>query len=126
MKTPRFALLCSAFLAIGCRPEPAGDLTLRVDAVHAYTGEPVSGIDFELERRVLENGVLNGNYQWVGSETTQGNGQAEFHFKRLNVLDYQLKLVSSDWFNRSDFIHPDELRFQPMCKQPLEVPCAFD
>ncbi|MFZ9054308.1 MAG: hypothetical protein ACO2ZL_00765 [Flavobacteriales bacterium] len=117
----QFLILCFAGWTFGCRPEPAGDLTLLVEASHAYTGEPVSGIDFELERRVLENGVLNGNYQWVGSETTESNGRAEFHFKRVNALDYQLKLVSSDWFNRSDFIHPDAFITQTEVSTQVEA-----
>jgi len=28
-------------------------------------------------------------------------------FNRVNALDYQLNLVSADWFPRSDFIQPD-------------------
>lgn len=121
MNPRSFLLICCALWAFGCRPEPAGDLTLLVDSIHAYTGDPVSGIDFDLERRVVENGVLNGNYQWVGSETTQADGRAEFHFKRLNVLDYQLKLVSSDWFNRSDFIHPDDFITQTEVSTQVEA-----
>ena len=100
-------LLGCAFLCATCRPEPTGDLTLAVLVTHAYTGQGVPDIELELERRVLENGVLNGNYQWVGSEITDAEGRAELHFKRLNVLDYQLNLLADDWFERSDFIHPD-------------------
>ncbi|MGB2190559.1 MAG: hypothetical protein ACPH0C_05930, partial [Flavobacteriales bacterium] len=34
-------------------------------------------------------------------------GTAHFFFNRVNALDYQLNLVSTDWFPRSDFIQPD-------------------
>lgn len=94
-------------MAIGCRPEPDNNLALRVTVFHADTGNPASDIDLELERRVLENGVLNGNYQPVGSATSDADGMAQFSFDRVNALDYQLNLVSTDWFARSDFIQPD-------------------
>ena len=94
-------------VAIGCRPEPDNNLALHVTVIHADTGNPGSDIDLELERRVLENGVLNGNYQPVGSATSDADGMAHFFFNRVNALDYQLNLVSTDWFARSDFIQPD-------------------
>jgi 5-hydroxyisourate hydrolase-like protein (transthyretin family) len=94
-------------VAIGCRPEPDNNLALHVTVLHADTGNPASAIDLELERRVLENGVLNGNYQAVGSATSDAQGLAHFFFNRVNALDYQLNLVSTDWFARSDFIQPD-------------------
>lgn len=92
----------------GCRPEPDNKLNLQVSVLHAYDGQPVAGIDLELERRVLENGVLNGNYQTVGSSTSDEEGLAAFEFQRVNALDYQLNLVSPDWFSFSDFIQPDD------------------
>ena len=101
------AVVVSLMVAIGCRPEPDNNLALRVTVLHADTGNPASDIDLELERRVLENGVLNGNYQAVGSATSDVNGLALFFFNRVNALDYQLNLVSTDWFARSDFIQPD-------------------
>lgn len=92
----------------GCRPEPNKNLTLQVEVLHAYDGQPAEGVDLELERRVLENGVLNGNYQSVGSSTSDEHGLAIFEFQRVNALDYQLNLVSTDWFSFSDFIQPDD------------------
>ena len=104
----RFALGVGALMvAMGCRPEPDNSLALHVTVLHADTGNPASDIDLELERRVLENGVLNGNYQPVGSATSDADGTAHFFFNRVNALDYQLNLVSTDWFPRSDFIQPD-------------------
>lgn len=103
-----FVLVVAATLvAIGCRPEPDNNLALRITVLHADTGNPASDIDLELERRVLENGVLNGNYQPVGSATSDADGIAHFSFNRVNALDYQLNVVSTDWFARSDFIQPD-------------------
>ena len=103
-----FALGVGALMvAMGCRPEPDNNLALHVTVLHADTGNPASDIDLELERRVLENGVLNGNYQPVGSATSDADGLAHFFFNRVNALDYQLNLVSTDWFPRSDFIQPD-------------------
>lgn len=103
-----FVLVVAATLvAIGCRPEPDNNLALRITVLHADTGNPASDIDLELERRVLENGVLNGNYQPVGSATSDADGIAYFSFNRVNALDYQLNVVSTDWFARSDFIQPD-------------------
>ena len=100
-------VIAASLASSGCRPEPDNNLTLHVTVLHADTGNPASDIDLELERRVLENGVLNGNYQPVGSATSDADGTALFFFNRVNALDYQLNLVSTDWFPRSDFIQPD-------------------
>jgi len=101
-------VLAAGVAAKGCRPEPDNNLVLNVTVLHADTGNPAANIDLELERRVLENGVLNGNYQPVGLATSDADGLAQFFFNRVNALDYQLKLVSTDWFARSDFIQPDD------------------
>ncbi len=101
-------VLAAGVAANGCRPEPDNNLVLNVTVLHADTGNPAANIDLELERRVLENGVLNGNYQTVGLATSDADGLAQFFFNRVNALDYQLKLVSTDWFARSDFIQPDD------------------
>ena len=101
-------VLAAGIAANGCRPEPDNNLVLNVTVLHADTGNPAANIDLELERRVLENGVLNGNYQPVGLATSDADGLAQFFFNRVNALDYQLKLVSTDWFARSDFIQPDD------------------
>ena len=101
-------VVAAAMVAIGCRPDPNYNLALHVTVLHADTGNPASDIDLELERRVLENGVLNGNYQPVGSATSDTDGIAHFFFNRVNALDYQLNLISTDWFARSDFIQPDD------------------
>jgi 5-hydroxyisourate hydrolase-like protein (transthyretin family) len=101
-------VLAAGVAANGCRPEPDNNLLLNVTVLHADTGNPAANIDLELERRVLENGVLNGNYQPVGLATSDADGLAQFFFNRVNALDYQLKLVSTDWFARSDFIQPDD------------------
>jgi 5-hydroxyisourate hydrolase-like protein (transthyretin family) len=101
-------VLAAGVAANGCRPEPDNNLVLNVTVLHADTGNPAANIDLELERRVLENGVLNGNYQPVGLATSDADGLAQFFFNRVNALDYQLKLVSTDWFARSDFIQPDD------------------
>lgn len=100
-------VILSSMVVIGCRPEPDNNLALAVTVLHVDSSDPVADIDFELKRRVLENGILNGNYQPVGSATSDAEGLANFYFKRVNALDYQLNLVSTDWFARSDFIQPD-------------------
>ena len=91
-------VIAASLASSGCRPEPDNNLALHVTVLHADTGNPASDIDLELERRVLENGVLNGNYQPVGSATSDADGTAHFFFNRVNALDYQLNLVSTDWF----------------------------
>lgn len=93
-------VIAASLASSGCRPEPDNNLALHVTVLHADTGNPASDIDLELERRVLENGVLNGNYQPVGSATSDADGTAHFFFNRVNALDYQLNLVSPDWFPR--------------------------
>lgn len=105
----RLAVILIVLIAMvsSCRPEPDAQLTLTVHLQHAYDAAPVPDVDLELERRVLENGVLNGNYQWVGAESTNEQGVAQFLFNRVNALDYQVNLLSEDWFERTDWIHPD-------------------
>jgi len=110
-----------AFTMLACRPEPDHNLTLTATAAHAYDGQSVGGVELELERRVLENGVLNGNYQWVGTGTTNPQGIAVFSFDRVNALDYQLSLISEDWFFRSDFIQPDAFLTSPDVTHTMEV-----
>lgn len=117
-----FALGVGALMvAIGCRPEPDNNLALHVTVLHADTDNPASNIDLELERRVLENGVLNGNYQSVGSATSDADGTAHFFFNRVNALDYQLNLISTDWFPRSDFIQPDAFLASSEVKHTTEA-----
>ena len=110
-----------ALSLFACRPEPDNKLTLIATAAHAYEGQSVEGIELELERRVLENGVLNGNYQWVGTATTNAQGIALFSFDRVNALDYQLSLISEDWFFRSDFIQPDAFLSSPDVAHTMDV-----
>ena len=115
-------LMASMVLVLqACRPEPDNNLTLRATAAHAYDGQFVEGIELELERRVLENGILNGNYQWVGTSTTNAQGIATFEFNRVNALDYQLSLISEDWFYRSDFIQPDAFLTSPEVEYTMDV-----
>ena len=114
-------VVCIACAVSACRPEPDNNLTLSATAVHAYDGAEVEGVELELERRVLENGVLNGNYQWVGTSTTNAQGVAAFEFNRVNALDYQLSLISEDWFHRSDFIQPDAFLTSPDVEFTMEV-----
>lgn len=120
--TSPWILLVGVLLGVsGCRPEPDNNLTLQVDVLHAYDGQPVPGIDLELERRVLEDGVLNGNYQSVGASTSDAEGRAIFEFQRVNALDYQLNLVSSDWFSFSDFIQPDDFLLTSLVEHTAEA-----
>ncbi|HBP44751.1 MAG TPA: hypothetical protein DD635_02540 [Flavobacteriales bacterium] len=117
-----FALiLAGSSAAIKCRPEPDSSLMLAVTVLHADASGPAAGVDLELKRRVLENGVLNGNYQPVGASTSDAEGMAYFFFDRINALDYQLNLVSTDWFARSDFIQPDAFLESPEVEHVTEA-----
>ncbi len=101
----------AAALAIGssgCKREPDSTLTLNAEVLHAYDDAMLNEMDLELEQRLLQNGVLNGNYQSVGSATTNEMGVAAFLFDRSNALDYRINLVEEDWFEHSELINPDD------------------
>lgn len=93
---------------IQCRPVPQGQLSLTVALEHVDTNEPVSQVLVQLERRVLSNGVLNGNYQLVGNGNTDASGIYRFEFDRVNALDYQVLLLEEHWFEQSIWINPDD------------------
>lgn len=104
-------LVCSlvlAFASVSYKGGSDGALTLNVEVLHAYDDAPLNEMDLELEQRILQNGVLNGNYQWIGSATSDETGLASFQFERFNALDYQLNLLEADWFQRSEQINPDD------------------
>lgn len=111
----RNLLICftaGAILWSGCRPEPEGNLRLDVNIRHDYSDDPLSEIELELERRVLTNGVLNGNYESVTQASTDVSGNASLTFQRVNALDYQLHGSGNDWFSWSIWINPDDFLAQ--------------
>lgn len=91
-----------------CRRVPEGQLSLTVTLEHIDTHEPVNQVLLQLERRVLSNGVLNGNYQLVGNGETDEEGVYRFEFDRINALDYQVLLLEEQWFEQSIWINPDD------------------
>jgi len=92
---------------LGCRPEPTGQLQIQVQMHHADLGTDVPNIHIELERRVLADGILNGNYEAVADAVTDESGMAILDFQRVNALDYKLSSSGIHWFSRVDFINPD-------------------
>lgn len=89
------AVLC----AIGCRPEPDGQLQIQVHAQHADAETVAPDIQLTLTRRVLADGILNGNYETVAHTQTDGSGFGELNFQRVNALDYKLTATGLDWFS---------------------------
>ena len=61
------AVLC----AFGCRPEPDGQLQIQVHAQHADAETVAPNIQLTLARRVLADGILNGNYETVAQHTNR-------------------------------------------------------
>jgi len=97
------AVLC----AFGCRPEPDGQLQIQVHAQHADAETVAPNIQLTLARRVLADGILNGNYETVASTQTDGSGFGELNFQRVNALDYRLTATGLDWFSLEESINPD-------------------
>ena len=97
------AVLC----AIGCRPEPDSQLQIQVHAQHADAETVAPDIQLTLTRRVLADGILNGNYETVAQTQTDGSGFGELNFQRVNALDYRLTATGLDWFSLEESINPD-------------------
>ncbi|MDE0979975.1 MAG: hypothetical protein OSA78_08265 [Flavobacteriales bacterium] len=99
--------LIAVLSALGCRPEPDGQLQIQVHAQHADAETVVPDIQLTLARRVLADGILNGNYETVANTQTDGSGIGELNFQRVNALDYRLTASGLNWFSLEESINPD-------------------
>jgi hypothetical protein len=97
----------AAYCLVGCRPEPTGQLQIQVQTQHADLGTDVPNIQLDLERRVLMDGILNGNYEAVADAVTDATGMATLDFQRVNAWDYRLTASGTHWFNWVESINPD-------------------
>lgn len=103
---PFLATLCVCCL-FNCKPEPSGQLKVEVQTFHADVGTAVSNIELSLERRILSNGILSGNYEPVANAISDAFGMTTLNFQRVNALDYRLSAAGSDWFSWMENINPD-------------------
>jgi hypothetical protein len=99
--------LIVALCVLGCRPEPDGQLQIQVHAQHADAETVAPDIQLTLARRVLTDGILNGNYETVANTQTDDSGIGELNFQRVNALDYRLTATGLDWFSLEESINPD-------------------
>jgi hypothetical protein len=103
----QFLATAAACVLFSCKPEPSGQLQVEVQTVHADLGTGVSNIELFLERRVLDNGILNGNYEPVANSLTDVSGRATLNFQRVNALNYRLTAAGMHWFPWIEEINPD-------------------
>ncbi len=103
----RVWLTMALYFFCSCNPEPTGQLQIVIQTYHASLGTGVSNIELSLKRRVLTDGILNGNYEFVDDALTDASGSATLNFQRVNALDYRLTATGPNWFSWEEEINPD-------------------
>jgi hypothetical protein len=92
---------------MGCRRDPAANLTLETRTSLAYDATSESNVSVKLERRAVSGGVFNGNYELIAEGMSNSEGLVVLMFPRVNVLDYRITGSGSNWFEEEAILNPD-------------------
>ncbi|MDA0729155.1 MAG: hypothetical protein O3B70_06380 [Bacteroidetes bacterium] len=118
MKTPHAFSFVPMWIAacmglgalLGCGNRHPEDILLRVRAFEwSQPGLPALGVDVTLEEQRLENGILNGYFTEVATESTGQEGVVELSTPLANVLSLRVRASKEGCFDEVVLLNPEDL-----------------
>ena len=88
---------CAVLLLASCNKGPIM-YQFEGQVTDALTGSPLSGVDFELDQKILQNGAVTAGFIFAGAAKTDGSGRYDLSIEREKVASFLMTYKKDNYF----------------------------
>jgi len=120
--TARILLIgCTLLLAVSCRKEGSASYSISGKVTDADDNTPLSGVQVEVEKQVVQNGVFGNTYQRALITETNSNGHYEGNWPRENFAALRILAELDNYIPANISLNVDEFEGGETVFQNIEL-----